>query len=118
MDDAMKKEQAKKMYNIFCQTLDAIDLKYTEEEEDLRIRLSARGEDLPMELVIRMNVEMQLVQIISRIPCEMPEDKRIDGAIAISAINNKMVNGCFDLDLSDGVIFFRMSSSFRDFLPL
>ena len=35
MDDAMKKQQAQKMYNIFCQALDASDWKYKEKEADM-----------------------------------------------------------------------------------
>ena len=33
-------------------------------------------------------------------------------AIAVSAINNVLVNGCFDYIIADGHMFFRMTNSF------
>lgn len=116
MDDAMKKQQAQKMYNIFCQALDANDWKYRENEEELQIECGAQGEDLPMELVIRMDVPMQVIQVFSCLPYTIPEDKRLDVAVAVSTVNNKLVHGCFDYNIADGRLFFRMNGSFRDFL--
>ena len=45
---------------------------------------------------------------------KMPEDKRIDGALAVTVANHGMVNGCFDYDLSDGEVMFRLTTAFHD----
>ena len=44
----------------------------------------------------------------------MPEDKRVDGAIAVCAANYGLVDGSFDYDLRDGEIRFRLTSSYRE----
>jgi hypothetical protein len=49
-------------------------------------------------------------------PFNMPEDKRIDGALAICAANFGLIDGSFDYDLSDGQIVFRLTSSYRESL--
>ena len=116
MDDAMKKQQAQKMYNIFCQALDASDWKYKEKEADMIIECGAQGDDLPMDLVINVNEKLQTVTVFSQLPYSIAEDKRIDIAAAISVINNQLVHGCFDYNIANGKIYFRIVSSFQNFL--
>ena len=113
MDD-MKIQHASDMYAKLCESMDMLDWKYTKIEDELKIECSAQGEDLPMELVIKLHPDLQLLNLFSHLPFTVPEDKRLDFAVAISIANNKMVDGCFDYDLSDGHIFFRMTNSFID----
>ena len=116
MDEAMKKQQAQKMYNIFCQTLDANDWKYKGNAEELKIECGAQGDDLPMELVIVMKENLQNLQLLSRMPYKIPEDKRLDVAVAISDVNNRLVHGGFDYNVADGNIYYRMVGNFSNFL--
>ncbi len=112
--DELKLQNAKTAYTKLCESMDALEWNYTKNEENLVIECSARGEDLPMDLVIRCDVEMQLIQIFSHLPFSVPEDKLLDFAVVISVINNKMVDGCFDYYITDGNLFFRMTNSFMD----
>lgn len=112
--DELKLQNAKTAYTKLCESMDALEWNYTKNEENLVIECSARGEDLPMDLVIRCDVEMQLIQIFSHLPFSVPEDKLLDFAVVISVINNKMVDGCFDYNITDGNLFFRMTNSFMD----
>lgn len=111
--DEMKLENAQAAYEKLCESMDALNWKYTRDDNSLTIECSARGEDLPMDLVIRCDVEMQLLQLFSRLPFVVPEDKRLDFAIATTVVNNKMVYGCFDYNIADGAVFFRMANCFR-----
>ena len=52
-----------------------------------------------------------VVLLISHLPFVVQEDRRLDMAVAISAINNHLVDGCFDYNLVNGHIFFRMTNS-------
>ena len=113
MDD-MKLQNAKRMYAKLCEHMDMLNWKYTKNEDELKIECSARGEDLPIELVIQLHPDLQLLHLFSHLPFTVPEDKRLDFAVAISIVNNKMVDGCFDYDISDGHMFFRMTNSFID----
>ncbi|MBR6742530.1 MAG: hypothetical protein IKM09_03700, partial [Clostridia bacterium] len=52
--------------------------------------------------------------LISHMPFVIHEDKRLDVAIAVTALNNRLVDGCFDYDIKSGHMFFRMTNSFID----
>lgn len=114
MDDAMKKQQAQEMFNIFCQTMDADDWKYKKDTEKLTIECGAQGEDLPMELVIKVDAERQLIMLLSSLPFTFPEDNRLDGALAVAYINELLVHGCFDYNVLSGKMIFRMTNTFLD----
>lgn len=107
-----KLERAQKVYGTLCSTLDSHEWHYKKDEEKLSIDCGAQGEDLPMEITIKVDAERQLIMLLSHLPFVISEDKRLDVAIAVSAVNNKLVDGSFDYNIADGHMFFRMTSSF------
>lgn len=107
-----KLERTQKVYETLCSTLDSHGWHYKKNEERLSIDCGAHGEDLPMEITIRVDAERQLIMLLSHLPFVISEDKRLDMAIATSIANNGMVDGSFDFDITDGHMFFRMTSSF------
>ncbi len=107
-----KLERAQKVYGTLCSTLDSHEWHYKKDEEKLSIDCGAQGEDLPMEITIKVDAERQLIMLLSHLPFVISEDKRLDVAIAVSAVNNKLVDGSFDYDIADGHMFFRLTSSF------
>lgn len=114
--DELKLQNAQAAYAILCESMDALEWSYSK-KDDLVIECGAKGEDLPMDLIIRCDVDLQLLQLFSHLPFAIEEDKRLDVAVAISVINNLLVDGCFDYDISNGDIFFRMTNSFMDTKP-
>lgn len=114
MADEKKLAAAKSMFATFCQALDSNDWKYKKNEEKLRIDCGARGDDLPMDLVIDVDDERGFVMVISNLPFRIQEDKRVECAAAVCAVNNVLVHGCFDFNVADGNMFFRMTNSFID----
>ena len=107
-------ERAKKTFDTLCRALENNDWRYQKDEEALTIECGARGEDLPMELNIRVDPDLMLVVLLSRIPFAIPEDKRLDMAIAVSVVNNRLVDGCFDYNVMTGNLLFRMTNSFME----
>lgn len=107
-----KMERAQKVYKTLCETLDMHDWKYTRDDENLSINCSAQGEDLPMEVTILVEADRQLITLFSHLPFVISEEKRLDIAIAVCMVNNKMVDGSFDYDITGGRLFFRMTNSF------
>jgi len=103
-----------KNFDILCDALDEKGWKYQKDVENLHIECGVQGDDLPMELHINVDEEMSLVILLSMIPLAVGEDKRIDTAVAVSAINNKLVDGSFDFNVSTGKLFFRLTNSFFD----
>lgn len=112
MAEQNKLEEAKVVYSTLCQALDKHDWYYKKDEEKLSIECGAQGDDLPMEITVKVDADRMLVLLISHMPFVIQEDKRLDVAIAVSAINNVLVDGCFDYDVSSGHMFFRMTNSF------
>lgn len=114
MVEEREMKQAKFVYETVCKALENNGWKYTREEEDLVIRCGARGEDLPMDIVIVVNPEAQVVSLFSPMPYKIKEDKRVEAALAVCVANRGMVNGSFDYDLVEGIIHFRVVSSYRE----
>ena len=107
-------KKAAEVYDTLCSMLDNIGWKYDKVEEKLMIKSGVKGEDLPIDFLVIVKPNNEVVQFISSLPFNMPEDKRVEGALAICAANYGMVNGSFDYDLSDGQILFRLTTSYRD----
>ena len=96
-----------------CAMLDEQDWHYEKDEERLTISCGAQGEDLPMDILVKFNRDMEIVSLHSPMPFTVPENKRNDLAIAIARANNGMVDGSFDYDYVGGIILFRLTSSYK-----
>ncbi len=107
-------EKAKEVFDALVNMLDTRDWKYDKFEEDLVIKSGIKGEDLPIEFLIVVKPKNQVVQLLSRLPFQIPEDKRVDAAIAICVANNGLVDGSFDYDIGEGDITFRLTCSYRE----
>ena len=94
--------------------LDNMEWKYEKHEDDLLIKSGVKGDDLPIEFIMVVRPKNQVVQFISSMPFNMPEDKRVDGAIAVCVANYGLIDGSFDYDLRDGEIRFRLTCSYRE----
>lgn len=113
MDEKMIR--ANEVYEKLCAAIEARDWTYEKKEEDLVVVVfSVRGEDIPMHFVIKVDASRGLVRLTSPLMHHMPEEKRIDGAIASCAASFGLADGSFDYDLSDGSIAFRMTATYRD----
>ena len=104
------------VYQIICSALDGEDLHYSKKEKDMAVVLQLRGEAGPVNFLIEVDAQRQLICLISPIGFKMSEEKRMDGALATLAANYGMIDGCFDYDLSDGSISFRMAAAYANSL--
>ncbi len=114
MSDLQNLEQAKLTFNTICQMLDDQKWKYERIDEKLIIQSGVQGDDLPIKFTIKVNPKNQIVALYSIMPFNVPEDKRVELALAIHAANYPMVDGSFDYDIKDGSIIFRLTSSFKE----
>lgn len=106
-------KHAKEVFATLVKMLDTRGWHYEKHEEDLVISSGIKGDDLPVEFIIVVDADREVVRFLSKLPFSMPEDKRIDGAIAICVANNSMVNGNFDYNIDNGDIYFRLTTSFK-----
>lgn len=109
-----KSVRAQRVYNTLCGALDALSWKYDKDDDKLVVSFSLTGEDLPMRFIIFVDVDRQLVRLFSRMPFEMSEDKRVEGSIAACHAAYGLTDGCFEYDLSEGKITYRMACAFID----
>ena len=109
-----KFERAAQVYQLIKSHLTSKGIRYDPHDDDQVITMTAQGDDLPMPVLIRVIGEREVLHIASPLPGKVPEDKRIDAAVALAAINNHLMNGSFDLDLDSGLIVYRVCQSFHD----
>lgn len=116
MSDEKNMERAKQVYNTLCEAIENREWEYKKDEDKLLVYFGVQGDDLPMQFILIVDGERQLIRLLSPMPYAMSEDKRIEGALATCAASYSMPDGSFDYDLSDGSIIFRMTASFRESL--
>ncbi len=109
-------KEAKKVYETLCAALDANDWKYKKHDDDLVITFLTRGDDIPMQFIVAIDADRQLVRMLSPLPFKFVEEKRVEAAVALCQTNYSLVDGSFELDLSDGEVSFKLTSSFKDCL--
>lgn len=106
--------KAKETYALLCKMLDNRDWYYEKIEEDLVIKSGVKGDDLPIDFIMRVNPRNEIVSFISWMPFKVDESKRIDMALATCVANYGLADGSFDYNLADGTILFRLTSSYRE----
>lgn len=116
MADEKEIRQAKAAYDTLCEMLKDREWHYESDEDNFTIMCGARGEDLPMEIRVQVDPERLIVTLLSQMPFSVPEDKRVEMALAVSAVNYALVDGSFDYNFVDGTLLFRMTSSYRESL--
>lgn len=116
MADEKAIRQAKIAFATLCEMLDMNKWHYDRDDENLVIKCGANGDDLPIDIRIKVDIERQIVSLYSQLPFKVPEEDRVMAAVAVSAANYNMVDGNFDYNISSGSIIFRLTSSFRESL--
>ena len=116
MADSKQLMYAKEAYNTLCRALDNIGWTYKRMDDELKIMFGVGGDDIPMNFLIIIDAERQLVRLLSLLPFQMNSDKRVEGALATCIINYVLADGSFDFDLDEGHIMFRLTASFKESL--
>ena len=116
MIDEKKMELAKQVYQTLCRAIEKREWKYDKNEEELIVNFGVNGDDIPMQFIILVDAERQLIRVMSPLPFKMSESNRMEGAIAACAASFALADGSFDYDLFDGTVLFRMTASFRESL--
>lgn len=117
MEQTEKLQQARTVYEAMCLAYEKDGLKFDRHDEDLTITFGMSGDDLPMEFVVVVIPDAQLVRVYSRLPVTAEEDRRVEAAMAVVYVNSKILNGSFDLRLENGTISFNVFSAFHGSVP-
>lgn len=114
MSDSNNASLAKSVYENLCKALESRGWKFSKHEEDLVVTFTTHGEDFPMDFVLAVDEERQMLRLFSRLPFTVDEDKRMEMAIATCAASFGLADGNFDYDITTGKISFRMTTTFRN----
>lgn len=116
MTDSNKLKQAQTVYKSMREMFDSRGLQYEAEDENLAIYSGAKGDDLPVGIRMQVDPDRMLIVSHSQMPFDVPENRRLEMAIAISRANYGLPDGDFDYDFMTGNIVFRMTCCYRDSL--
>lgn len=114
MADQQYLELTKKTYATLCATLEEHKWNFRRDDEKMEIEYGVNGDDMPMRFFIRFDADRALMRVFSPMPLAVKEDKRLEMAVAISMINNRLADGCFEMDITNGELRFRVCSCFCD----
>lgn len=103
-----KESEANAMYGTLCQTLDNMKWRYGKEQDNLVVHTSAIGENLNIQLFMRVDAERQVMFLKSPMPYQIPEHKREVVATAVTVANYAMLNGSFEMDMTNGYLAFKI----------
>lgn len=109
-------KKAKQIYNSLCSFLDENHLVYDRDDENLCTDFGFKGDDVPIHLIMKISPDSQFITLCSFLPFEMDINMPVENALAVCFVNNILLQGNFDLDMSDGSIYFRLVTSFIDSL--
>ena len=112
MAESDKHKEAQVVYRTLCDALDARKWRFERYDDDMVIHFTVSGDDIPMEFLMGVDADRELITVYSRLPFVFPEDKRLEGAIATGYANYKMVDGNFDYNYADGSTSFKMTCTF------
>ena len=112
MTDIQKAENARAVYQTIRNALDHRNWHYTPHDDDMVVTYKVSGDDLLMEFLISVDERRQMARMLSFFPFDVPEDKRIEGAIMTCAATNKLAVGSFDFSTAKGRIAFRLNAPF------
>lgn len=102
------------VFDTVCRAIDAENLNYTKDKDKLTVFLSAKGEDLPINVLFNVDTDRKVLTVHSLLDTEVAEDKRVEFAIAVNVANYALVNGSFDFGVNEGRIIFRMAQPYLD----
>ncbi|MDE7087326.1 MAG: YbjN domain-containing protein [Clostridia bacterium] len=112
MADTQKIKLAQKNFKALCAMLDDNKWKYEKDEEQLMINCGAKGDDMTINIRIKLNPDLELATLYSPMPFDVPESKRSIIALAVARANYGMVDGSFDFKYTTGRILFRLTASY------
>ncbi len=108
--------RAKKVYEDLCAAFDKRSWHYQSYDDDLVVTCGFSGDDIPMSLLLIIDPERQLLRVLSKLPFIVPEDKRMDLAVAACVATCGLADGSFDFNITEGTIEFRLTASFKESL--
>ena len=104
---------SKAVYDLLCKMFDNREWQYEKIEKELMIKSSLDGDNFPIEFDMRVIPECEIVSFLSWLPIKISKEKRMDMALTVCAVNNRLVAGSFDYNMLSGEIAFRFTTCYQ-----
>lgn len=114
MVDEKKLANAQRVYQTLCSAIERRNWSFERDDEKLIVNFGVQGDDLPMHFILAVDAGSQMLYLSSPLPFNMCESKRLEGAIVTCVATYGLNDGCFDYDITDGSISFRMTAYFME----
>lgn len=107
MDETMTTYE---VLDIVCEALDENKWTYDRLDDENRVTFSVTGDDLPMRFNIIADDSSEMIIFHTFLfDFLVPEEKRLEFAVAVTAVNYSLKTGCFDFDINEGNVLFRQN---------
>lgn len=115
MSEDQKSIKANEVFNGICTALDEMNIRYVKKTDDvLGVDFGVPSHDIPIRIVITLDIENEHIMLFSCLPINIPTDKYFEMSVAVNAANCTIVNGSFDFDCNNGSLFFKMTNSYKN----
>ena len=104
--------RALEVYERVKGALSGAGIAFTSDAEKRTVSPAVPGMEGAFELEYYVSEVHETLLLTAHLPCKMPEQRRIDGALAIACANTCIVNGSFKYELGDGSVFFCVAVSY------
>ncbi len=105
----LDEQKAIALFEKMCRMLEDRKIKF--QTDGLTATVLMKTQDLPICLIIKVDSECAELKIESPLPFYVPEQRRTDVALAVNFINGILVDGCFEFNMMNGAIDFRLSNT-------
>lgn len=103
------KDEDIQVYNRLLATIKGQGWRHRKNEDELKIYFDYQGEDVPMSFDILVKPETKLIALQSVQPFIIRREKRKELAVAVCAVSNVLVDGCFSYNWGEDKITFRVT---------
>lgn len=114
MTEPDKIQTAQDNFSKLCAVLDENQIKYEKNAEALSVHSLFKGKQLPVEIIIKFNPQIEILTVFSPLPFTVKEESRKSVAVAAARINFALVDGSFDFNYLTGKIIFKLTASFAN----
>lgn len=115
MTEEERNEIATKLFFTIEELLPEIGVvNFDKDEDELTFNYTINGDDIPMDFNMRILPKVGLISLISPFSFVVKEENRMNAAIAVTAVNQFLLNGSFDMNLRTGNICFRINTCYED----
>ena len=100
---------AETTFDLVCSYLREMGYTFSACEESASADLTIIGRTSLLNIRVRVSNDPLLVLILVRMPTVVPDERRAQVAEVVARANYGMMVGCFDYNMSDGMLGYRVS---------